>query len=137
MGVNAGASGIGANSPEEVKNSAHSQAWCNEFAWGPVVSDDNDEGVICYSERMNKINSSLFGYDSAAEKLPSFMQMHDLFPLNYNTNTHNLMLENRNFSTDGKPKSHYDNLFAAGAVERSYRNQVNEKFAWAYNYNPD
>ena len=83
-----------------------------------VISDDNDEGTICYSDRLNKINSSLFGYDNAKEKLPSFMQMHDLFPLNYSTNTHDLMMENRNFSTDGTPKSHYDNLFAIGAVEK-------------------
>ena len=137
MGVTAGASMMNVGSVEEVKNCAHSQAWCNDFAWGPVVSDDNDEGQICYSDRINEINSSLFGYDNASEKLPSFMQMHDLFPLNYGTNTHDLMLHNRNFSADGTPKSHYDNLFATGAVERSYRNQVNEKFAWAYNHNPD
>ncbi len=137
MGVTAGASQMSVNSVDEVKNSAHSQAWCHDFAWGPVVSDDNDEGLICYSDRLNKINSSLFGYDSVEEKLPSFMQMHDLFPLNYSTNTHDLMMENRNFSTDGTPKSHYDNLFASGAVERKYRNQVSEKFAWAYNHNPN
>lgn len=136
MGVTAGASQMSANSVDEVKGSARSQAWCQDFAWGPVVSDDNDEGLICYSERMNKINSALFGYSSSQDKLPSFMQMHDLFPLNYGTNTHQLMLENRNFSLDGTPKSHYDNLFANGAVERNYRNQVSEKFAWAYNYNP-
>lgn len=137
MGVSAGASQMSANSVDEVKNCAHSQAWCNDFAWGPVVSDDNDEGTICYSDRMNKINSALFGYDSAAEKLPSFMQMHDLFPLNYGTNTHELMLQNLNFSSDGTPKSHYDNLFASGAVEKNYRKGVNEKFAWAYNHNPN
>ena len=136
MGVTAGASQMSANSVDEVKGSARSQAWCQDFAWGPVVSDDNDEGLICYSERMNKINSALFGYSSSQDKLPSFMQMHDLFPLNYSTNTHQLMLQNRNFSSDGTPKSHYDNLFANGAVERNYRNQVSEKFAWAYNYNP-
>lgn len=137
MGVSAGASQMSANSVDEVKNSAHLQAWCPDFAWGPVVSDDNDEGTICYSDRMNKINSALFGYDSAAEKLPSFMQMHDLFPLNYGTNTHELMLQNLNFSSDGTPKSHYDNLFASGAVEKNYRKGVNEKFAWAYNHNPN
>ncbi len=137
MGVSAGASQMSANSVNEVKNSAHSQAWCPDFAWGPVVSDDNDEGTICYSDRMNRINSALFGYDSQAEKLPSFMQMHDLFPLNYGTNTHELMLQNLNFSSDGTPKSHYDNLFAVGAVEKAYKRGVNEKFAWAYNHNPD
>lgn len=137
MGVNAGASQMSARSVNEVKDSAHHQSGVREFAWGPVVSDDNDEGLTCYSERMDRINSALFGYDSAKEKLPSFMQMHDLFPLNYGTNTHNLMLENRNFSTDGTPKSHYDNLFATGPIERDYRNQVNEKFAWAYKHNPD
>lgn len=137
MGVTAGASQMRANDVNEVKNSAHSQAWCQDFAWGPVVSDDNDEGLICYNDRLNKINSSLFGYDNVGEKLPSFMQMHDLFPLNYNTNTHDLMIQNRSFSTDGTPSSHYDNLFATGAIERTYRKRVGEKFAWAYNHSSD
>ena len=39
------------------------------------------------------------------------MQMEDLFPLSYETNTHPLMMSNPSYSTDGTPESHWGNLF--------------------------
>ena len=110
-----------------VNASAHSQAWCNDFAWGPVVSDDNDEGTICYSDRMNKINSALFGYDSAAEKLPSFMQMHDIFPLSPYSNTHEVMMHAKQMSGSDawtKCERHYDGAFNTSPAANDYRNNV-------------
>lgn len=136
MGFSAGTSGVNARSVDDVKYSARKQAWCDEFAWGPTVSDDNDVGAIGYDERLDRINGSLFGYSTSREKLPSFMQMHDLFPLNYDTNTHELMMENISFSTDGKPMSHWENLFADNQAEKDYRRAVGERFAYAYGYNP-
>ena len=136
MGFNAGTSGVNARNEYDVKRSAGSQTWCREFAWGPTVSDDNDVGAMTYEERLERINGSLFGYNSRNDKLPSFMQMQDLFPLNYSTNTHELMLQNENFSSDGTPNSHFDNLFASNEVDKDYRKKVCEKFVHSYNYNP-
>ena len=64
-----------------------------------------------YEDRLNRINTSLFGYEFPSDKLPSFMQMEDLFPLRYDTNTHHLMMTNPSYSTDGTPLSHWENLF--------------------------
>lgn len=135
MGLTAGTSGIDARNVEAVKNSAYQQKWCPEFAFGPTVSDDNDTGAMNYEERKARINGALFGYTSYEDKLPSFMQLHDLYPLNWGTNTHDLMLENRNFSSDGTPESHFDNLFADSETDVDYRRKVGEKFAHAYAYN--
>lgn len=134
MGFNAGTSFLNANDINAVKNSSEQQKYCKEFAWGPVVSDDNDIGVMSYEERLKRIISSLFGYNNAYDKLPSFMQMHDLFPLNYYTNTHKLMLANTNFSSDNTPSTHYNNLFADSDIEKRYTDNVMKEFMYSYNY---
>ena len=58
------------------------------------------------------------------------MQMEDLFPLRYDTNTHHLMMTNPSYSTDGTPESHWENLFTKDNG-RYYNHQVGEIFAYA------
>ena len=65
-----------------------------------------------------------------SDKLASFMQMHDIFPLRYDTNTHHLMMTNPSYSIDGTPKSHHENLFAKDDG-RKYNHLVGEIFAHA------
>ena len=60
------------------------------------------------------------------------MQMEDLFPLRYDTNTHQLMMTNPSFSLDGTPFSHWENLFAKDDG-REYNRKVAELFVHAKN----
>jgi hypothetical protein len=60
------------------------------------------------------------------------MQMEDLFPLRYDTNTHHLMMSNPSYSTDGTPKSHWENLFAHDDG-REYNRKVAELFTYTLN----
>ncbi len=103
-----------------------------EYAPGVEVSNDNDEGGRSYEDRLNRINTSIFGYEYPSDKLPSFMQMEDLFPLRYDTSTHHLMMTNPSYSTDGTPKSHFENLFTK-EDGRQYNAKVGELFSYALN----
>lgn len=103
-----------------------------EYAPGVEVSNDNDEGGRSYEDRLNRINSSLFAYEYPSDKLPSFMQMEDLFPLRYDTNTHHLMMTNPSYSTDGTPLSHWENLFTKDDG-REYNAKVGKLFGQALN----
>ena len=60
------------------------------------------------------------------------MQMEDLFPLRYDTNTHHLMMSNPSFSTDGTPKSHFENLFSK-EDGKEYNKKVGELFSHSLN----
>ena len=79
---------------------------------------------------MNRIRNVIFGFEMASDKLPSFMQMEDLFPLRYDTNTHHLMMSNPSYSLDGTPESHWRELFTKDDG-RFYNHQVGEIFAYA------
>ena len=72
----------------------------------------------------------LFAYYCASDKLPSFMQMNDLFPLRNNTSTHHIMMSNPNYSDDETSKNHIENLFLKddGA---NYNHKVGVLFAHA------
>ena len=99
---------------------------------GVEVSNDNDEGGRSYEARLNRIHNVLFAYEYPSDKLPSFMQMEDLFPLRNDTNTHYLMMCNPSYSEDGSPESHWQNLFAQ-ADGKEYNRKVGELFAHAMN----
>ena len=58
------------------------------------------------------------------------MQMNDLFPLRYDTNTHHIMMTNPNYSLDGTSKSHIQNLFTF-EDGRNYNHKVAELFSHA------
>lgn len=100
------------------------------YAPGVEVENDNYEGGISYEQRLNRINTALFGFYLASDKLPSFMQTNDIFPLRYDTNTHHIMIANPTYSIDDTPKSHYKNLFALNDG-REYNHKVGELFAHA------
>ncbi|MCQ2789592.1 MAG: hypothetical protein MJ229_04345 [bacterium] len=132
MGLNAGTAFVPVDDFSTVKYWSDKQKYLRNFAAGVEVSNDNDEGGRSFEERLNRINSCLFGFTLASDKLPSFMQMEDLFPLRYDTNTHLLMMANPSYSTDETPQSHWENLFTK-EDGRNYNHQVGEIFAHALN----
>lgn len=132
LGLTTGTAFIPPDNYDKVKYWAEKLKYNREYAPGVEVSNDNDEGGRSYEARLNRINSSLFGYEYPSDKLPSFMQMEDLFPLRYDTSTHHLMMTNPSFSDDGTPQSHWINLFAKDDG-REYNAKVGELFVHALN----
>ena len=130
LGLSSGTGFIEPDDFENVKRKAIEYKYSNTYSPGVEVSNDNDEGGRSYEERLKRINNSLFGYEYPSDKLASFMQMEDLFPLRYDTNTHHLMMSNPSYSTDGTSQSHWQNLFAKDDG-REYNKKVNELFAHA------
>lgn len=132
MGLSAGTAWGDANNFEDVLYWSDACKNSREYAPGPEVSNDNDEGGATYEDRLNRARSCLFGYEYPGDKLPSFMQMHDLFPLRYDTNTHHLMMCNPSYSIKGDPYSHWTNLFT-GEDGVEYNHKIGEIFAYALN----
>ena len=130
MGLNGGTAFIESDDINNVKYWSDMLKYSRVYAPGVEVSNDNDEGGRSYEDRLKRIHSVLFGFTYASDKLPSFMQMEDLFPLRYDTNTHHLMMSNPSYSLDGTPKSHYENLFTK-EDGRHYNHKVGELFAYA------
>lgn len=132
LGLTTGTAFIEPDNYDEVKKWSKEFKYKKNYTPGVEVSNDNDTGGRTYENRLNRINTSLFGYEYPSDKLPSFMQMEDLFPLRYDTNTHQLMMTNPSYSTDGTPKSHWDNLFAK-EDGKSYNAKTAELFKHALN----
>ncbi len=132
MGLNAGTDYINGDDFYAVRELSEQVKYNRTYAPGVEVSNDNNEGGMSYEQRLNRINTALFGFYLASDKLPSFMQMNDLFPLRYDTNTHHLMMTNPSYSTDGTALSHWENLFAKDDG-RHYNFKVAELFAHALN----
>lgn len=130
MGLNAGTDFITGDDFYAVRDLSEQLKYCRDYAPGVEVTNDNNEGGLSYEQKLNRINTSLFGYYLASDKLPSFMQMNDLFPLRYDTTTHHLMMTNPSYSTDGTALSHWKNLFAFDDG-RYYNKCVGELFAHA------
>ena len=130
MGLNAGTDFITGDNFDAVRNLSERLKYCRDYAPGVEVTNDNNEGGLSYEQKLNRINSALFGYYLASDKLPSFMQMNDLFPLRYDTTTHHLMMTNPSYSTDGTALSHWENLFAKDDG-REYNRKAGEIFAYA------
>ena len=130
MGLNAGTDFITGDDFYAVRDLSEKLKYSRVYAPGVEVTNDNNEGGISYEQKLNRINSALFGYYLASDKLPSFMQMNDLFPLRYDTNTHHIMMTNPSYSTNGTALSHWENLFAKGDG-REYNRRAGELFAWA------
>lgn len=140
MGLSAGTYGVNDQDVNDVRKTGEKLKGSGNFAFGPVVTCDNDGDNNTppkpYEQKIKAIESALFGYNNPQSKLPAFMQMNDLFPLNWGTTTHQLMLENRSFSSDGSPVMHFYNLFTRDENEdaRNYREKVNRLFADSYCY---
>ena len=130
MGLNAGTDFITGDDFNTVKNLSEKLKYQRDFAVGVEVTNDNNEGGLSYEQKLNRINSALFAYNYASDKLPSFMQMDDLFPLKHGITTHQLMMTNPSFSLDGSTNSHYEILFAKDDG-RDYNRKAGELFAWA------
>ena len=132
LGLTTGTAFIPPDDYNKVKCWSKKLKYHKDYAPGVEVSNDNDNGGRTYEERLHRINSILFAYEFPSDKLPSFMQMEDIFPLRYDTNTHHLMMANPSYSIDGTPKSHWENLFAK-EDGRIYNKKVGELFSYALN----
>ena len=132
LGLNAGTGFIEPDNFDEVKKHSIDFKYQKNYTPGIEVSNDNDEGGRSYEQRLNRIHNALFAYEFPSDKMPSFMQMEDLFPLRYDTNTHHLMMTNPSYSTDGTKESHWENLFAK-EDGREYNKKVAELFAYSLN----
>ena len=127
MGFTAGTDWGKADDFNSVKWESQQQSWSGEYAGGPEVSNDNDDGGICFPQRLNRINSCLFAYNNVGEKLPSFMQMHDIFPLSPYSNTHEVMMHAKQMNGSNawtKCERHYDGAFNTSPEATDYRNNV-------------
>lgn len=130
LGFDAGSDFIFGDNFNEVKELSQAFKYNRNYAPGVTVENDNYEGGITYEQRLNRINSALFGYYLSSDKLPSFMQMNDIFPLRYDTNTHHIMIANPNYAQNDKKYSHIENLFTK-EDGRNYNHKVAELFSHA------
>lgn len=132
LGLSTGTGFIEPDDFHTVRDEAIDYKYSKNYSPGIEVSNDNDMGGRSYEERLRRIHNALFAYEYPSDKLASFMQMEDLFPLRYDTNTHHLMMSNPSYSTDGTPKSHFENLFTK-EDGREYNKKVGELFVHSLN----
>lgn len=109
------------------------QAWNNNYAAGPSISDDNDNGSMSYERRLQRIKNAFHAFEDPNKRLPTYMQMHDLFPLNENTNTHETMMSSKNRSAYGDVNSNYTNIFAQTQAAYNHTKNVYNEFASVIN----
>lgn len=132
LGLTTGTGFIDPNDFNTVKSKAIDHKYSKNYSPGVEVSNDNDTGGRTYEERLNRIHNSIFAYEYPSDKLASFMQMEDIFPLRYDTNTHHLMMSNPSYSLDGTCESHWENLFAK-SDGKEYNKKVAELFVHSLN----
>ena len=132
LGLSTGTGYIEPDDFHTVRDKAIDHKYSKNYSPGIEVSNDNDTGGRSYEERLRRIHNSLFAYEYPSDKLASFMQMEDLFPLRYDTNTHHLMMSNPSYSVDGTPQSHWKNLFASDDG-MEYNKKVGELFIHSLN----
>lgn len=130
MGLNTGTDYITGDNFNAVKQLSEQFKYERIYAPRVEIENDNYEGGITYEQRLNRINTALFAFNCASDKLPSFMQTNDLFPLRYDSNTHHIMVTNPSYSQNGTSISHWENLFAKDDG-RYYNHKVAELFAYA------
>ena len=105
------------------------QRWNDEYAAGPIISDDNDDGSINFETRLNRIKNAFNAYEDIGYRLPVYMQMADIFPLSPYTNTHEQMMKSENRTTFGDIESAYNNTFNTSYPAFDYRMNVYKEFA--------
>jgi len=128
MGMTAGTDWSQPDNFDSVLYEYDQQRYNDEYAAGPDISNDNDDGNRPFDQRLKRIGNAFNGYRDPGYKLPTFMQMADIFPPNPYTNTHKQMLEGQNHSTFGDVDSHYNNLFNTSGAARWYTNAVYNEF---------
>ncbi len=131
LGLTAGTDWGKADNIYSVKHESIKQAYNREYAAGPEVSNDNDYGDISFDNRLNRINSCLWGYENQEDKLPSFMQLHDIFPLSPYTNTHEIMMQAKKMNgsdawTDCE--RHWAGIFDTSEEAKQYTQNVYHAF---------
>jgi len=129
LGFSAGNDWGQAWNKENLLHEYEKQTWNSNYAAGPIISDDNDNGCLSYEERLNKIRNAFSSFYEANKKLPVYMQMHDLFPLAWGINTHEEMLKSTNRSAWGDINSNYNNTFATTPEAYNHINSVYQEFA--------
>ncbi len=130
MGLSAGTDWGNPDNKEEITR--NSRDYQNEdYAPGPDVSNDNDDGRMHNIRRSARLENSLFGLykNDMNNKLPVFMQMADIFTLRNTLNTHKEMMESISYSAYGDAESHYHNIFDTYPGADAHRRYVYEKFA--------
>lgn len=133
MGLTAGNDWGRADDFYSVLHEFRNQAWNDEYAAGPVISDDNDDGRMSFETRLKRIKNAFNGYENISYRLPTYMQMADIFPLSPYTNTHEQMMKSENRSTFGDIESSYNNIFNTSKAAHDYRMNVYKEFANSLN----
>ena len=131
MGFTAGTDWGKSDSKESVKYESACACGNRDYASGPEVSNDNDCGGMSFEQRLSRIENSIFGYYNIHDKLPTYMQMTDIFPLCPYTNTHDAMLNSKSHSAYGDTSSHYNNVFNTSDAAFNHQNNVYKIFAQA------
>lgn len=129
MGLTAGNDWGRADNFQSVMHEFKQQRWNDEYAAGPVISDDNDCGSLSFETRLNRIKNAFNAYEDISYRLPTYMQMTDLFPLSPYTNTHEQMMKSENRSSFGDIESAYNNIFNTSGDAYNYRMNVYKEFA--------
>lgn len=128
MGLTAGNDWGRADNFQSVLHEYDKQRGNDEYAAGPIISDDNDRGGMSFEQRLNRIKNALNGYRDPGWKLPVYMQMHDMFPLSPYSNTHDLMENGENRSGFGDVGSHYNNVFNTSEAAKRHTSNVYNEF---------
>lgn len=131
LGLTAGTDWGKADDIYSVKHESKKQAYNREYAAGPEVSNDNDDGSLRFEDRLNRLNSCLWGFENPADKLPAFMQIHDIFPLSPYTNTHDSMMHTKKMNGSDawtECERHWDGVFNTSYEANDYRNRVYQVF---------
>ena len=121
IGLTAGTDWGKADNFESVMWEYKQQKWNDEYAAGPIISDDNDDGAMSFEQRRQRLGNALNAYEDIGYKLPVYMQMHDLFPLTPYTNTHSEMMNGYNRTTYGDHESQYNNTFNTSQAAKDHR----------------
>lgn len=129
IGYSAGTDWGRADDFNSVMHEYKKQAWNDEYASGPIISDDNDDGSMDFNTRLNRVKNAFNAYENVSYRLPTFMQMTDLFPLSPYHNTHELMMKSINTTTYGDLDSAYNNIFNTSKEAYDYRMAVYNEFA--------
>lgn len=129
MGLTAGTDWGKADNFDSVMHEYRQQRWNEEYAAGPIISDDNDDGATNFETRLSRIKNAFNAYEDINGRLPTFMQLADIFPLSPYTNTHEQMMKSENRTAYGDIESSYNNIFNTSYIAYKYRMNVYNEFA--------
>ncbi len=129
LGLTAGNDWGRADDFNSVMHEFKKQRWNDEYAAGPIISDDNDCGELNFETRLNRIKNAFNAYEDISYRLPTYMQMADIFPLSPYTNTHEQMMKSENRSGYGDIDSSYNNIFNTSQAAFDFRMNVYKEFA--------